>query len=354
MKKLIVKTSQLTLLLAITTLGFTSCDKDEVIPETTPVVVKTGAVFVSNEGGFLKNEAAVSFINLDNNEVIADVYQSNNSEILGDVAQSITAVNGKVYVVVNNSAKAVIINPTTFKKEGEITGLGSPNYMAAGDATHAYISDLFGGPISVINTTSNTVEKTIDCPGSTVEMLSLNGKTYVTNNSSEYLYVISHSTNTITDSILVGKGAQSIQVDKNGNLWLGCSALYDDNWQIVENGKIKQVSITSKTVLLNLTVGAGGVKKIRMNSSKNQFVYLNGKVFKMNITDNSLPTAVFFEKENANLNGLGVDPITNTVYVADAKDYSSNGAVYQLDFSGSKTNEYEVSKVPGEFYFLSK
>ncbi len=352
MKKSTLTVARNLFFLSALTLGLTSCEKDEKLPEV--INASTAGIFVTNEGGFTKNEGALSFINLDNNAVTSDVYASNNGEPLGDIAQTVTAINGKLYVVVNNSAKVVVVNPTTFKKVGQISGLGSPNNIAAGSSNHAYVTDLFGGPISVVNLTSNTVEKSINCPGSTGEMLTLGGKTYVTNSSSEYLFIINHNTDAISDSILIGKGAESIQEDASGNLWLGFGKLYDANYNVIEQGKIKKVSPSSKAVTLNLPLVAGGVKKIRMDKDKTSFYFINKDLFKMSTSSTTLPTVAFFSKSPAQFYGLGVDVNTNTIYVSDPKDYVASGSVYQVNSVGALTNTFAVGIIPGDFYFMNK
>lgn len=358
MKNSILPTAKLLIILSALCFGMSSCDKDEKPPQSvTPIPIisdTTQGFFVTNEGGFMKNEASLSFINLDSNQLFPDVYASTNSEPLGDIAQSVTKINDDLYVVVNNSAKIVVINPLTFVKKGEITGLGSPNNIISGSVNHAYVTDLFGGPISVVNLSTKTVVKSIPCPGSTGEMLNLNGKTYVTNSSSSYLYVINHTTDAISDSILVGQGAATIQDDLAGNLWIGFGQLYDANYNVIEQGKLKKVSPLSKTVTLNLPLVSGGIRKLRMNKEKNILYFINKDLFKMSVAASSLPVGPFYSNSPSSFYGLGVDLNSNSVYVTDPKDFSSTGTVFQVNSAGVLTNTFFTGIIPGEFYFMNK
>lgn len=350
MKKQLLSFTKSLAIVSAFALVFTSCTKDEVVPETAYVV--KNAVFVSHEGGYNKQQATVAVIDLDNSQVTEDVYAANNGGPLGDIAQSITEINGKVYVVVNNSHKVVAINSTSYKKEGEITGLGSPNFIVAGSNGQAYISDLFGGPISVVDLASNAVVKSIPCPGMTYEMLTVGSKTYVTNSSSDYLYVINHTTNAISDSIQVGEGAQTIQLDANGKIWVGFGELYDSNYQVIENGKIKQINPSNKEITFSKTLTEGGVKRIRMNKEKTSFFFLNGGIFKMAVTDSELPASAFYG--SGYFNGLGVDHATGLIYACDAKDYVSKGSVVAINANGTLAKTYTVNIAPGDFYFVHR
>lgn len=353
MKKSTLTIARNLFFLSALTLGLSSCEKDEQLPQSN-ISPETKGFFVSNEGGFMKNEATLSFVNLDADTVLADVYAANNGEQLGDIAQSLTSINGKLYIVVNNSKKVVAINQTTFKKEATITGLGSPNFIAEGGTGVAYITDLFGGPISVVNLSTHTVTSTINCPGQTNEMLTASGKTYVTNSSSKYLFVIDHSTNAINDSIEVGEGAQSIVMDAAGKVWIGFGVLYNPDYSVKENGKLKSLNLTTKSIEFNKTCATSGVKKVRLNKEKNTVFYINKSLYKMATSATDLPASAFYTNGTSSFYGLGVDVNSGNVYVSDAKDYTAKGSVYQVTSSGTAGKTFNVGIIPGDFYFLNK
>lgn len=83
---------------------FTSCDK--------PGVPYPGGIIgggdiealVLNEGKLNTNTGTISVIYKDG-RVVADAFQDVNHRPMGDVAQSITLVNGKYFVAMNNSKR---------------------------------------------------------------------------------------------------------------------------------------------------------------------------------------------------------------------------------------------------------
>ena len=74
---------------------------------------------VLNEGLINTNAGAISVIYKDGG-VVVDAFQDVNHRPMGDVAQSITLINGKYFVAMNNSKKIEIIDPVTFKSVGTI------------------------------------------------------------------------------------------------------------------------------------------------------------------------------------------------------------------------------------------
>ena len=98
---------------------------------------------VLNEGLINTNAGSISVIYRDSS-VVADVFQDVNHRPMGDVAQSITLINGKYFVAMNNSKKIEIIDPITFKSVGTIlyTQAGYPRQVVPISSTEAIVSDL--------------------------------------------------------------------------------------------------------------------------------------------------------------------------------------------------------------------
>ena len=105
---------------------------------------------VLNEGRIGTNMGAISVL-YRNGMVSPDVFRVVNNRPLGDVAQSITMINGKYFIALNNSKKIEIVNPKTFESEGTIlytfrnhnTAHQAPRF-ASGNyrATATLVSDL--------------------------------------------------------------------------------------------------------------------------------------------------------------------------------------------------------------------
>ena len=122
---------------------FTSCDK--------PGVPYPGGIIgggdiealVLNEGKLNTNTGTISVIYKDG-RVVADAFQDVNHRPMGDVAKSITVVNGKYFVAMNNSKKIEIVDPVTFKSVGTIlyTQAGYPRQVVPISSTEAIVSDL--------------------------------------------------------------------------------------------------------------------------------------------------------------------------------------------------------------------
>ena len=61
-----------------------------------------------------------------------------------------------------------------------------------------------------------------------------------------------------------------------------------------------------------------------------------------------LPVAVI---SGSNWYGLGVDPQTDIIYVADAAGFLSNGSVLRYDREGNLAGQFDVGRGPRDFVF---
>ena len=127
---------------AAATLMLAACDKDGLYPGGS---LQEGPIecLVLNEGLINTNEGCLSVVYRDST-VVVDAFQDANHRPMGDVAQSVTLINGKYFVAMNNSKKVEVMDPTTFQSLGTIlyAQAGYPRQIVPISDTEAVVSDL--------------------------------------------------------------------------------------------------------------------------------------------------------------------------------------------------------------------
>ena len=127
---------------AAATLMLAACDKDGLYPGGS---LQEGPIecLVLNEGLINTNEGCLSVVYRDST-VVVDAFQDVNHRPMGDVAQSVTLINGKYFVAMNNSKKVEVMDPTTFQSLGTIlyAQAGYPRQIVPISDTEAVVSDL--------------------------------------------------------------------------------------------------------------------------------------------------------------------------------------------------------------------
>lgn len=326
----------------------TACRKDRPAPPVEqPVTMGEGGVYITNEGNFGWGNAGVSYYDIANGAVVEDLYQPANGVSLGDVCQSMRFFNGKGYVVVNNSNKVVVVDPNTFVATATITGFNSPRYFLPVSNAKAYVTDLYANAISIVDLNSYAITGHIACRGATEELVLAYGKAFVTNTLRNHVYVIDTATDQLVDSIAVSRGGNSIVEDAQGKLWVACSggggtqpALY-------------RIDPATVQVEATYTFGSSSASPWRLTTNGDHSVlyFLNDDVYRMAITDGTLPSTPFIAANDRNFYGLGVDSDNGTVYVADAIDYTQRGVVFRYATDGSAMDEFLAGRIPGGFVF---
>jgi hypothetical protein len=328
-----------------------SCKKKDpdVITPADITLLKGSTVLVINEGNYTNSNASITYYNSSNSVVTEDVFKLVNSRPLGDVIQSVSIINDKFYLVVNNSQKIEIVNSADFKSTSSVKNLISPRYILPLDNNKAYISDIYSNFITVVNLSDNTVIKQIPCKGSTEEMLYYNNEVYITNTRKEYVYVVNINTDIITDSIHVGYGSNSIKIDNNNSLWVICAGSLENSI----NAGIYKIDPQSKTVTntFPLPVSLNIWDRIDMNQNGDTIYYMCSGIYKMPVNASSLPSSPFIVQAGKLFHGIGIDPVSGIIYVADAVDYIQKGTVYRYRPDGSLIDSFIVGIIPSDFCF---
>lgn len=325
-----------------------ACKPDKPISKS--LTLSSNNILIGCEGNFTWGNASASIYFEDKDSVWNDAFFQINNEKLGDVLQSASILNDKVFMVMNNSNRVIVSNSKTLKKEDEISGLQSPRYIIDALNGKYYVSDLYANAISIID--QSTLEKTgsIPCIGWTEEMLCVNDKVYVCNMKSKYLYVVNTSTNSIIDSLDIGYGSGAIVVDKYQKIWITTTG--NSTMSILGSLLCINISTSHPSIEKQFNFSSGSPKNLEINKDGDQLFFVNGDIYKMSTDAGSLVSESFIQADSRNIYSIGIDPLNNDIYIADAKDYVQSGVVYRYDQSGQLKSQFNAGIIPTCFLFF--
>ena len=318
-------------------------------------------VLVGNEGNFGTGNATLTNYVLENSTSTDGVFFSANGVGLGDVVQSLNWINGKLYIVVNNSQKIVIANPTDFSQTGQITfGEGaSPREIIKVSDTKAYVTDLYGASIYSINLENlNVGENTIQVGQNPDRMVTNNGFAYVANNgfgSDSTIFKIDISTDTVVDTFFVSRGPAGMVIDSKNTLWVVCTGYagdYDDSWNLIP-GTSRPGGLHAIDLITRDQVAFSELASVNSDiaiDEASKAVYVNsGGVRKFNTSTKTFASDTLI---SGNFYAMGYDSIGNSFYLSNAKDFSSAGEVMIYNEQGEKTGSFNAGVIPGSFLFV--
>jgi len=328
-------------LMAMGVVTFSACKKDENVNVSTE---NYKGIIVVNEGGFNKSNGSIGLYK-PGTKTYLDAFKNANNRPLGDVVQSISAINDKFYIVVNNSNKIEVVNKSDFKSVATIS-TSSPRYILPVSTSKAYVSNLYSNNLQVLDLNSNSISSTIDLKHWSEGMALMNGKAYV-NANNNMVMVVNTSNNSVEDSIatwagltkVVNAGANQIGVLCSGELdWTSGAVVKDAKFYIISKDSNK----VPKTV--NLT-GAGYGGSLVYSAFNNAFYYSLGNNKVIEITMDGVVSDFILLPSTVSVYGLSIDANDN-LYVTDATDYNSAGKVYVYNSNGTKTNEFSAGIAP--------
>lgn len=315
-------------------------------------------IIVLNEGNMGSNAASVSFIDA-SQQITNNIFATANANApLGDVGQSMNFYNDKAYIILNYSNEIKIVDSETFVTSSTIqTGLINPRYMAFYQ-NKGYVTCWGDGTVTtddylaVINLTTNQVESTIAMPEGVEDIMEVNGKLYVTQQGG-YAYgttlsIVDALTHNVT-TIPVGDIPNSMVV-KDNYLYVLCGGMPD--WSGSEtSGKLVKIDLLDNSIVSQFPF-ANNDHPMHLNLSNNNLYYtLDSDIYKMAITDLSLPTAAFITTPVTDFLGIyGLDVIDDKIYVADANGYAANGYAHIYNTNGAFLTTKTAGNIPNHFY----
>lgn len=342
--------------LAFLAIFLNACTDDDQKPDV-PLGDYEYGYFITNEGPFQNGTGTITFVD-DSGIVSQNVYQTVNNEDLGNIVNSMTIVDDKGYIVVNNSNKVIVVNRYTMEKEAVIEGqdIENPRFFIANEGK-GYISN-WGDPfdteddfIAVISLESNSVIGKIPVGEGPEKMVLDADKLYVClqggYGSNNKVVVVDTTDDSVTTNLTVGDVPNSITLDNNGDLWVLCGG--NPAYTGSETPGFLYKIITENNALSSFEFESTEHPSLLNSESGMLYYTLNGKVFQMNSSDDSLPSE--------GIDGLdgfyySMNIRNGELYATDALDYNSEGTLKVFNLSsGSLLETISTGIIPGQVVF---
>lgn len=341
-----------------------SCSKDKSKgPDNT---VFSQGVFIVDEGNYSDADGEVTFINFITGDVQHNVFKNANNRPFAGVLQSLTLFNGKGYLV-DQLGRMEVVDALHFKSAGTLReGLAIPRYFAASGNT-GFITDWgpydagYNNPhskIVVVNLDDLTVKDTLPTGSRPEGIILSGGHIFVANSATDKVTVYNAGTYSLEKEITVTAGPVQFVTDKTGNLWVACTGSDSTSsaMEVIDpvNLEVNKTITLPPGVVLNGKIAINGTKDMVYVMSEQwstDYSYSNNTIFKQPVDNSYFSYSSVLARRN--LYGLGVDPSTAYVYVADAAAFQTNGIIYVYSDSGALLDSAGVDRGPRDFVFVN-
>ncbi len=330
-------------------------------------VVELGAkleqLLIGNEGGFGSSNATISRYNPDTKKIEDGIFLGVNGIGLGDVLQSLHYDRGQIYAVINNSAQIVLMDSKSFTQQGLVSLRegASPRQLLILSSEVAYVTDLYGDEIHLINPTTQQVLSTKIAVGDGPEYMVYHQESVFVGNygfgQDSTVMVIDPVQHTVVDTLVVASGPGQITVDSNGDLWVVCTGYagdYDEQWNLIEGthrpGGLFRITKDAQShqwqVSKELELKQAGIH-LGYDPTENNLYLQSEGIKRVDITEADITTQTIVTDSYYS---FFYEPTRGHLYLADAKDYVSAGSVRVIDTETLQDlDEFSVGIIPSSF-----
>lgn len=347
----------LILLLSIFILN--SCSKDDDSPIDVPEENATyeSGIIVLNEGNFGSGNASISFVNPDGT-VDSSIFKAENETDLGDTAQSIKLYEDLAFIVLNVSNKIEIVNRYTFESLATIdANLLNPRYVEVANNA-VYVTNWGDGMdskddyVAVFNLEDFQYIESIAVQEGPEKILADGNELYVAHQGgfsfNKIISVINSSSNSVDMTIEVGDVPNSMVIAGNSLYVLnGGKPSYAD---AETASSISKIDLTDGSVeeIFDFDLAEGHASNLSEDSG-NFYYSISSEVYEWDGSSDLPSDPKFSLEEPASI--YGFDIYNSNLYIsAPTLDFTGNGDVFQYDLNGNLLNQYSVGINPNGVY----
>ena len=368
----------------------TSCREDELVvpteydlfPFEPTTDVNPIGMYLLNEGNMGSNKSTIDFVDFKNAYYSRNMYAERNPTVikeLGDVGNDIQIYGNKIYAVINCSHKVEVMEAHTLVRIGQID-IPNCRYIKF-DKGNAYVS-AYVGPVAIdpdaqlgavyrIDTTSLAITGKCTVGYQPDELEIIGEYIYVANSGGyrvpKYDYTISVVEKfgmTQVEKIPVGINLHRIEADKYGKLWVTSRGNYGSirskMFVLEKESKFSRKMVVTDTLDIpcsEMHIQGDSLYFYSVEWSnqeeKNHIAYgIIDVRTKELVTDHFITDGT--EKDIEIPYGINVHPVTGDIYVTDAKNYVSSGALHCYSRDGKKKWSVRTGDIPAHMVFLYK
>ncbi len=312
-------------------------------------------VYISNEGNFNFGNGEISFYDPNSKQVTNNLFSLANGFSLGDVVQSMYVKDSIGMIVVNNSQKIQLVKIPSFQNLGSISIPGaSPRYVLPVNDSIAYVSEIYGNKIHVINYRIGVLVTQIPVPQYTEHLIQVDefvfaeGKRIIANSSSKgALLKINVATNTYIDKVEFNGDAGGIVKDKNNHIWIAV----DEDTILSTNASLKCFD-KNFALLENYFLSTGyHPRSLSIDKEGEDLYFISQDVYKCSNAVLSVSPKLFIERSGRNFYSMGVDPANEDIYLSDALDFVQASVIFVYDRNAQPNHTFTAGIISGDFGF---
>jgi len=320
----------------------------------------SGNIYIVCEGNYGIGNASLYLYQPTRDSVYGDIYKAANNQPLGDVFQSMTRIGDQFFLCVNNSNKVVVINATNWKVTATIS-VPQPRDILSVSNNKAYVSSLYHNSVYIINTQTFQQTGTINFPNQNTEGMCLyynNAFICTWDTAGNNIYKVNTTTDQIIQTIKVaGSAPQEVLLDKEQMLWV-----LSGNQPQGKTATLTRLDPSTGQILASYQFSVD-VDPLHpaFNKTKDTLYFIeanyyggtsNNGVYRMDIHAAALPSRAFVQAlQYQYFWALGIDPLTDDIYIGDPKGFTQRGSVYVYGPDGTQIKSFNVGLGPGHFYF---
>lgn len=363
--------SKLTLkVLALCAMALCACSEDPEIPsgdqqgDPLPSKNYTG-MFILNEGAYGQNNARLDYLDFETGNYYENLYDQANPGVvmgLGDIGNDLQLHQGRLYAVVNGSHKVEVMSASDAKRIGQVE-VSSPRNIAFSNGKGYVTSWVDNGADngSVVEFDLETLEvtRTVSVGQEPEGIAVLDGKLYVacsggmhSPNYSSELWELSLPGLTVENKITVAPNLHRLQAN-GGALWVSARGNYADissGLFKVEGGEVKALGVPCAGFALSPS-------KVYYYASEWSNATMSFAMAYGTFDRPSLTAGASFITDGTQADiaaPYGVFTDGESVFLTDAKNYVSSGALYVYGLDGKLQQTFKTGICPSSVAFVEK
>lgn len=318
-------------------------------------------LYILNEGGWGQNNARIDSLGFHSGTYADDVYTNSNPNVvmgLGDVGNELKEYRGRLYAVINGSHKVEIMNAADCRRIGQVN-ISSPRSIAFA-GSRAFVSSWVGGDngtgsVTVFNVNDLSVSALLsvgkDPEGVAVSgnrlFVACSGGMHMPDYENE-VWVFDVNTLALETKVKVATNLHRMAVDTDGNVWLNGRGDYAS-----EGSGLYRVrpDLSVDTIGVPCAGFAIGKDKVYYYASDWSNETMSNVVSYGTVSTLNLKPAGSFITDGTEADilvpyGIAVDPSTGRVFISDARNYASSGALNIYNSKGTLEQSFSTGICP--------